>query len=193
MAMNKLNLRYTPPLECVRLSRGHTLLTYDPDLNGGGFCLGGVFPSAGLAVPRGAFHVHEKGSPLDVLEAMSMLLRFEVGQRSQLVIMAEKPKKRKHQRSKHRSVEKLDGMLRAVRRYFKPAVWVTALPEKYKAQTPKRIHHARAWLALTPDEQAHAELRQLNPNGASYQHDAADAIALWLWAVGRLGVGGRRA
>ena len=54
-------------------------------------------------------------------------------------------------------------------------------PREWKGNVPKEIHHARALAALLPHEVA---------LWSADDHDVRDAIALGLWAVGRLQRGG---
>lgn len=61
-------------------------------------------------------------------------------------------------------------------------------PFSWKGNVPKQIHHRRVHALLTEAEQA-----LLSPVGSKqYDHNVYDAVALGLWAVGRVGRGGRK-
>ena len=60
-------------------------------------------------------------------------------------------------------------------------------PGAWKAGVPKAVHHRRALAALWPTER-----RTISEAGRLDDGDVLDAVALGLWAVGRLGRGGVR-
>lgn len=60
-------------------------------------------------------------------------------------------------------------------------------PGAWKAGVPKDVHHRRVLAALRP-----AERRTISEAGRLDDGDVLDAVALGLWAVGRLGRGGVR-
>ena len=108
----------------------------------------------------------------------------------ELAIVVEKPKRRQNQRAKFRALEKLDAVIDAVRWRLRGAAFRAVYPEDYKRSVGKGIHHRRALAMLTDDERALPLAGMLDPDHVDYQDDAGDAIALWLWATGRLGTGG---
>ena len=97
--------------------------------------------------------------------------------------VAETPQKYKTRRSTHRDLDALEAVLASL-----PPLVARWTPMEWKRNTPKAAHHARVWEALTGfDEQ-----RRMwgHWHGPDESHDVRDAIALWLFAVGRLGPGG---
>lgn len=61
-------------------------------------------------------------------------------------------------------------------------------PFSWKGNLPKPIHHRRIYAVLTDEERA-----MLAPvESAGYDHNVYDAVALGLWAAGRVGRGGSR-
>ncbi len=106
----------------------------------------------------------------------------------------EVPHLRGDARAQHRGVE---ALLEARDRIRADAItakaragWKETRPAPWKGNVPKEVHHRRAFEAMTVEEVAVLGGHQLNPNSATYQHDTADAIALGLWALGRVGRGG---
>ena len=181
-------LKYTPPTG----AGPHVLATIDPAGDGGGLALGSVevTPDGVVATLSGACRVSGYANPRAAAVGVGLAIGHVPNARKRLAVVVERPKKRRDQRAKHRAVELLQDVLTSIKRRIKPAVWVGYYPEQWKASVPKEIHHRRAWVVLTDAEREVPALWALNPDGPHYQHDTADAIALWLWAVGRLGRGG---
>ena len=97
--------------------------------------------------------------------------------------IAEKPQKYERQRAKHRDLDALLAVVKAlgdVADYLK-----TFLPAQWKGQVPKAAHHKRIRAALSEAERA------LLPNAS--EHDALDAAGIGLFALGRTGRGAVRA
>jgi hypothetical protein len=55
------------------------------------------------------------------------------------------------------------------------------LPNEWKGQVPKDVHHRRALAILSDDERA-----AIPSLPRTYAHNALDAVALGLWRLGRL-------
>lgn len=103
--------------------------------------------------------------------------------------VVEKPHLRGDQHAQRRGVDALHRTLAILRgRRRRGSTWRAVRPHRWKGNVPKDTHHRRALRALVEAE-LHAA-RCLDPDGAAYQPDAADAIALGLWALGRTGRGG---
>lgn len=59
--------------------------------------------------------------------------------------------------------------------------WVTYLPNEWKGQVPKDVHHRRAMRLLSEEEN-----RRIPEMAETYRHNMMDAVALGLFRLGRL-------
>ena len=144
------------------------IVAVDPDARGFAWAVAvdGVVVRAGRGATRAALKaVGPAGGDRWTLEAPVNYERFGVAHR-------DLDRLRAVLRSVEAAVRKAGGTARRVR----PAAW--------KGNVPKAVHHARARAALAPEEVAVAY------PGGKYDHNVLDAVALALWALGRLGRGG---
>ncbi len=96
----------------------------------------------------------------------------------------------RHQKGSQADLHELTGVTGALA-YALPAVTnVDYLPKQWKGQVPKEIHHERARRVLSELE-GQLLAQRLASIPTSYRHNAMDAVALALFAAGRLGRGGR--
>jgi hypothetical protein len=59
--------------------------------------------------------------------------------------------------------------------------WVTYLPNEWKGQVPKDVHHRRAMRLLSEEES-----KRIPEMAATSRHNMMDAVALGLFRLGRL-------
>jgi len=88
----------------------------------------------------------------------------------------------------HKDLDRLRRMLKALRECVKTSRWLEVYPSTWKGNVPKKVHHMRVFPVYDPDER----MEYANPRSPHYDHNIADAAALGLWAVGRVGRGGAR-
>ena len=101
---------------------------------------------------------------------------------AQLVFALEVPQHYATQTATGRGVDALEVVIEELGRLLGDRVVARWLPFEWKRNTPKKIHHARMRGALTSGEWANIK--------APGDHNCRDAVALGLFAVGRLGRGG---
>lgn len=84
-------------------------------------------------------------------------------------------------------LKRLRATLAAIALVARRAGWGTAYvePHAWKGNVPKTVHHNRLRGVLGPGDAAVAL-----PGDPGYDHNVADAVALGLYRVGRVGRGG---
>lgn len=90
----------------------------------------------------------------------------------------------------HRDLDRLRETVRKIEAYAGStgcSVQFTK-PFSWKGNVPKGVHHRRVFVVLTEGEQGVAGPAE----GPKYDHNVYDAVALGLWASGRVGRGGTR-
>lgn len=89
----------------------------------------------------------------------------------------------------HKDLDRLRETVRAVEAHAKSNGCAVAFtkPFSWKGNVPKQIHHRRIYGRLEQIEQHVAGPAE----GPRYDHNVYDAVALGLWAVGRVSRGGK--
>jgi hypothetical protein len=101
---------------------------------------------------------------------------------SNAVWVVEWPQKYKDKRKYH---ENIDELLEVGKALAKRIQWNEKYPPRaWKANVPKPAHHSRVARELTAEELGLMPSRK--------EHDAWDAVGIGLFAVGRLGRGGKK-
>jgi hypothetical protein len=175
----------------------HVLVTIDPGKRASGVATWLVNTTHPNGLLVAANHI-----PLAVLLSWSRNNTFPVAW------MIEAPHRRGPDDHAHKSgVEALKRVVDGIHKIAKlkrPRTITMVRPSGWKGGVPKRVHHERVFGALRPEEIADGGGSALDPSNIgdtqwtqirahAYQPDVADAIALGLWALGRVGRGGKGA
>lgn len=118
-----------------------------------------------------------------------VLQHLPAGGRYQWVF--ERPKRYNRFAVAHKDLDDLDATLAELRCAAKARGDDTPIsyePFAWKGNVPKYTHHERTWAVLSRDERLVLPDRP-HRNG-KYQHDVHDAVAIFLFHVGRTGRGG---
>jgi len=105
--------------------------------------------------------------------------------------VVEAPHLRGDAHAQRRGVERLRETLSIIRaRRARDSTWSAHRPHRWKGNVPKDTHHRRVLRVLHEHEQIRGRGACVDPDSAAYQPDAADAVALGAWALGRTDRGG---
>lgn len=119
------------------------------------------------------------------LLARELLARAEVlDPDGDAAIVCETPQNYGSRASCYADLDRMRGTATILRAWLGPSSrWRMVLPREWKGNVPKRVHHERVRDQLDAAEAAVVQWGDL---------DVLDAVALGLWAVGRVGRGGVR-